>query len=221
MDMVIFNRIKENAVLIQRECIKILSIIRNDLFIKFEQQDNNICSESLENDMITNNILYKNLETKYNDLACTNETMKHTIIKLIHKEKDYKNKIRKLIMLIDILNKKYNAAVNNKNINNTINKNNSATVINTKIMDLPSDIVKNKDQVIDPNLNLDSDLGFDSSLTPDTDLHLDYSMNNDDNTYSVNHVNVTNIDIVNDDDNDNNIDTASKISTDLQSLFST
>ena len=129
MNMVITNRISENAIILQKECIKILSTIRNDLFIKFEQQDNNVSVEFIENELITNSSLYKELEEQNNILIEQHETMKIAIVKMVQKEKSYKSKIEKLVTLIDILNKK-ESNKKEQNINDLFNDDTNKNIDN-------------------------------------------------------------------------------------------
>ena len=112
MNHIIFDRINENAILLQKECIKSLSVIRNELFIKFEQQDNDINTGLIENDIILNSNLYNELLSNY-ELSCNKiEKMKSGIIKMLHREKIYKHDIEKLLNLITILTQKQNDIAN-------------------------------------------------------------------------------------------------------------
>jgi hypothetical protein len=97
------DRINENAILLRKECIKSLSIIRNELFIKFEQQDNDINSGAVENEIILNSELYKNLHEENLQNQKKIERMKDGIIKLLQREKNYKHDIEKLLKLVNLL----------------------------------------------------------------------------------------------------------------------
>ena len=106
MNHVILDRIDENAILLQKECIKSLSIIRNELFIKFEQQDNDINTGLIENDIILNSNVYKELLSNYESNCNQIEKMKKGIIQMLQREKNYKRDVEKLLNLINILTQK-------------------------------------------------------------------------------------------------------------------
>tara|TARA_Y100000389_G_scaffold204865_1_gene260262 strand:- start:910 stop:2058 length:1149 start_codon:yes stop_codon:yes gene_type:complete len=119
---IIMDRINENAILLRKECIKSLSIIRNELFIKFEQQDNDINSGAVENEIILNSELYKNLHEENLQNQKKIERMKDGVIKLLQREKNYKHDIEKLLKLVNLLVQKNKQNTNtDKNVLNYVN----------------------------------------------------------------------------------------------------
>jgi hypothetical protein len=108
MDHIILYRIKENEILLRKECIKSLSVIRNELFIKFEQQDNDINTGVIENDIILNSDIYKGLVIECKSSGNKIVRLKKGIIQMLEKEKNYKRDISKLLNLINALTQKLN-----------------------------------------------------------------------------------------------------------------
>jgi hypothetical protein len=132
LNELILCRSKENTILIRKECINILSIIRHELFIKFQQQDKNLTTQNtnvLDNDLILNSTTYKNLLTKYNNTTEQLNGLKEFIEQSQKKEKTLKTNVIKLLNLIKILSNKNNLykskiiEYQNKLKNNVLNNN--------------------------------------------------------------------------------------------------
>lgn len=145
VDIIISNRIPENILVIQRECIKILSTMRNDLFEKFKQQDENISNYCIENNVIENSVIYLNLKKENEILKEQIKVIKTAIIKMIKKENYYKSNIEKLVKLINILNLKEKIKEEN------VVEDNSAEVVDTEVVD------NNTEVVVDNNTEVKAD----------------------------------------------------------------
>tara|TARA_B110000263_G_C15309314_1_gene512168 strand:- start:972 stop:2174 length:1203 start_codon:yes stop_codon:yes gene_type:complete len=125
-NIILRDRIHENAFILKKECINFLSIIRSDLFINFNKLDNMENTDALiENDIVINNKLYIDLLLNYNEIKEEYSKMKLLIIKLVKKENIYKDKIQQLFKLIIILNNKLiqknSIGLNDNTIDNHIN----------------------------------------------------------------------------------------------------
>jgi hypothetical protein len=78
------------------------------LFIKFEQQDNDINTGVIENDIILNSDIYKGLVIECKSSGNKIVRLKKGIIQMLEKEKNYKRDISKLLNLINALTQKLN-----------------------------------------------------------------------------------------------------------------
>lgn len=231
---IIMDRINENAILLRKECIKSLSIIRNELFIKFEQQDNDINSGAVENEIILNNELYKNLHDENLQNKKKIERMKDGIIKLLQREKNYKHDIEKLLKLVNLLVQK-----NKQNTNTDKNELNYENVSkHNEQNELHSNSSYNKDKHSDDDYN-DKNPKDENSKNDDLkdenlkdDNLKDEGSNSDISTSKKNEEQINLNNLFNDVENDsvvssnnkyiinNNDDLTTNINSELESLFS-
>ncbi len=181
MNIIILNRIPENAILLKKECIKFLSIIRNELFIKFQKQDDDINLGVVENNLIINSDLYQSLLTENKLYLDKIDRLKHGIHILLQKIKNYKQDNEKLLKLINVLNQK---------ISNKSNKSNDSNIPSSDINSL---LNVNNDKLSDTNTNTNTNINTNPD-TNDTDTN---DTNNTNLNYIQNFSNFNTIDNLN------------------------
>jgi hypothetical protein len=230
MNHIILDRINENAILLQKECIKSLSVIRNELFIKFEQQDNDINTGLIENDIILNSNVYKELlsnhESNYNQI----EKMKKGIIQMLQREKNYKRDIEKLLNLINILTQKQKKQQDQQSQSNQHDDQRSQLSQSNQHDDQRSQLSQSNqhDDQRSHESHEHSDEHSDEHSNKHSDKHSDehsgeHSGDNNKHNEQINLNNLFNdndFDLKSETSNSSDIGSSSKIKSELESLFS-